>query len=84
MLEFNQRLLTVSMDKEDAAAINIATEGETAFNIKDKSESEKILKKITKALDYSDDSKIGNETSSLSWDLNLDTAWDDEEILRIV
>ena len=77
MLEFNQRLLTVSMDKEDAAAINIATEGETAFNIKDKSESEKILKKITKALDYSDDSKIGNETSSLSWDLNLDTAWDD-------
>ncbi|MFQ6727108.1 MAG: hypothetical protein ACLRFF_02010 [Alphaproteobacteria bacterium] len=77
MLEFNQRLLTVNMDKEDAAAINIATEGETAFNIKDKSESEKILKKITKALDYSDDSKIGNETSSLYWDLNLDTAWDD-------
>ena len=77
MLEFNQRLLTVSMDKEDAAAINVATEGETAFNIKDKSDSEKTLQKITKALDYSDDSKLDNNLSALSWDLNLDSAWDD-------
>ena len=77
MLEFNRRLLTVGLDKEDAAAINIATEGETAFDIKDKSDSEKILKKITASLDYSDNSKIGNEISSLSWDLNLDSAWDD-------
>ncbi len=81
MLEFNQRLLTVSMDKKDAAAINVATEGETAFNIKDRSDSEKTLQKITKALDSSSNSKIGNEISSLSWDLNLDSAWDDVDAL---
>lgn len=77
MLEFNRRLLTVGLDKEDAAAINIATEGETAFSIKDRTDSEKALQKITKALDYSPDSKNENKMSSLSWDLNVDTAWDD-------
>lgn len=81
MLEFNQRLLTVSMDKKDAAAINVATDGETAFNIKDRSDSEKTLQKITKALDSSSNSKIGNEISALSWDLNLDSAWDDVDAL---
>ena len=77
MLDFNQRLLTVSMDKEDAAAINIATEGENAYQTKDRSKSEKILQKITKSLNSSNDSKINNDTSVLSWDLNLDSAWDD-------
>ena len=81
MLEFNQRLLTVSMDKKDAAAINVATDGETAFDIKDSSDSEKTLQKITKALDSSSNSKIGNEITSLSWDLNLDSAWDDVDAL---
>lgn len=81
MLEFNQRLLTVSMDKKDAAAINVATDGETAFNIKDRSDSEKTLQKITKALDSSSNSKVGNEISALSWDLDLDSAWDDVDAL---
>jgi hypothetical protein len=75
MLDFNQRLLTVSLEKEDAAAINTATEGELAFQKKDKSKSEKTLQKISKNLNSSSDSKISNDIASFS--LNLDTAWDD-------
>ena len=77
MLDFNQRLLTVSLDKEDAAAINTATEGELDFQTKDKSKSEKTLQKISKNLNSSSsaDSKISNDIASFS--LNLDTAWDD-------
>ena len=81
MLDFNQRLLTVSMDKEDAAAINVATEGETAYQTKDRTESEKILQKITNSLNSSSDSKINDNTSVLSWDLDLDSAWDDVDAL---
>lgn len=51
MLDFNERLLTVSMDKEDAAAINKATEGEQAFQVDDDSPSQKILDTIRKKLD---------------------------------
>lgn len=76
MLDFNQRLLTVSMDKEDAAAINVATEGELAFEKKDTSESEKLLQKITKTLNNSGDSKLNNDLSSISLSLDMDTAWD--------
>lgn len=81
MLEFNQRLLTVSLDKEDAAAINVATEGENAFNIKDKTQSEKLLQKITKTLNSSDNSKITNDLSSVSLSLDMDSAWDDIDSL---
>lgn len=81
MLDFNQRLLTVSMDKEDAAAINIATEGETAFQLKDTSESEKLLQKITKSLNNSGDSRINNNLSAISLSLDMDTAWDNIDSL---
>jgi len=81
MLDFNQRLLTVSLDKEDAAAINIASEGELAFDTKDKSESEKLLQKITKTLNSSGDSKINNDLSAISLSLDMDTAWDNIDSL---
>ena len=76
MLDFNQSLLTVSLDKEDAAAINVASEGETAFQKKDRTESEKLLQKITKTLNGSGDSRLNNELSSVSLSLDMDTAWD--------
>ena len=81
MTSFNQRLLTVSMDKEDAAALNVATEGETAFQIADKTESEKLLQKITNALNTSSDSKITNDLSSISLSLDMDSAWDNLDAL---
>ena len=81
MLDFNQRLLTVSLEKEDAAAINVASEGELAFQKKDTSESEKLLQKITKALNNSGDSKINNNLSAISLSLDMDTAWDDVDSL---
>ncbi len=81
MLDFNQRLLTVSLEKEDAAAINVATEGELAFQKKDTTESEKLLQKITKALNDSGDSKINNNLSAISLSLDMDTAWDDIDSL---
>nr|MCQ2575049.1 InlB B-repeat-containing protein [Alphaproteobacteria bacterium] len=76
MLDFNQRLLTVSMSKEDAAAINVATEGEQAYQQKDSSESQKILDKITKALNSDSDSKLNTNLSAISLSLNESTAWD--------
>ncbi|MBR4625853.1 MAG: hypothetical protein IKO56_10005, partial [Alphaproteobacteria bacterium] len=81
MLDFNQRLLTVSMDKEDAAALSIATEGETASQIKDKTESEKLLKKITDTLNASSDSKFNNNLSAISLSLDMDSAWDNIDSL---
>ena len=76
MLGFNQTLLTVSMDKEDALAINTATEGELAFETKDTSESEKLLQKITNTLNTSSDSKINSNLSAISLDLDMESAWD--------
>ena len=79
MLDFNQRLLTVSMDEKDVAVINTATEGEKAFyNTKDTSESKKTLDEIAKKLNTSFDtskfsSGIGNV---LSWSLDIDSAFD--------
>ena len=81
MLGFNQRLLTVGMDKEDAVSINRATEGETAFSQTDKSESEKLLQKITQNLNSSSDSKITNNLSAISLDLDMDSAWDSVDSL---
>lgn len=76
MLGFNQTLLTVSLDKEDALAINSATEGELAFGKKDTSESEKLLQKITDTLNTSSDSKINSNLSAISLDLDMESAWD--------
>ena len=76
MLGFNQTLLTVSLDKEDALAINSATVGELAFEKKDTSESEKLLKKITDTLNSSSDSKINSNLSAISLDLDMESAWD--------
>lgn len=76
MQDFNRRLLTVNLDKEDAAAINVATEGEIGFSTKDTSSSEKLLQKITQSLNDSDDSKINNNLSAISLSLDIDSAWD--------
>ena len=76
MTDFNQRLLIVSMDKEDAEAITKASEGEEAFNTKDKSESEKLLQKIVNSLNGSGDSKLDSNLSSISLSLDVDGAWD--------
>lgn len=76
MLGFNQTLLTVSLDKEDALAINSATVGELAFEKKDTSESEKLLKKITDTLNSDSDSKINSNLSAISLDLDMESAWD--------
>ena len=76
MLDFNQRLLLVGLDKEDAAAVNVASEGEIGFSTTDTSTSERLLKKISKNLNTSGDSKINNDLSSVSLSLDLDAAWD--------
>jgi hypothetical protein len=81
MLDFNQRLLTVSLDKEDAAAINIASEGEIAYDKKDQTESEKLLQKITNTLNNSGDSRLNNNLSAISLTLDMDTAWDSVDSL---
>lgn len=81
MVGFNQKLLTVGLDKEDALAINSATDGEKAFQQKDTSESEKLLKKITDTLNSSSDSKINSNLSAISLDLDMDSAWDSVDSL---
>lgn len=76
MLDFNQRLLTVTLSKEDAAAINVASEGEQGYNQKDKSESEKLLQKITNSLNNDGNSKLTNQLSAISLSLDVDSAFD--------
>jgi len=77
MLDFNQRLLTVNMDKEDVKAMFSATEGELAFNQKDMSESKKILDEIAGKLNTKfDSSNFDSNLSTLSWSLNADSAFD--------
>ena len=85
MLDFNQRLLTVSMEKEDAAALNVATEGETAFlGTKDTSASKRTLDAIAKKLNTSFDSSNFDNSSmnALSWSLDIDSAFDSVDSLR--
>ena len=82
MLDFSQRLLTVSMDAEDAAALNIATEGELAFNKKDTSQSKKILDEITKKLNTKfDDESFDRNLTAISLSLNEDAAFDNVDSL---
>ncbi len=83
MLEFNQRLLTVNMDKEDAEALYQATEGELAFNQKDTSQSKKMLDEIAKKLNTSfDDSNFDRSLSPISLSLNVDAAFDSIDSLQ--
>lgn len=83
LLDFNQRLLTVNMDKEDAAALNQATEGELAFQQEDTSESKKILDEIAKKLNTSfDDSNFDQSLNAISLSLNVDSAFDSVDSLQ--
>lgn len=83
MLAFNQRLLTVNMDKEDAEALYKATEGELAFNQKDTSKSKKMLDEIAKKLNTSfDDSNFDRSLSPISLSLNVDAAFDSIDSLQ--
>lgn len=77
MLDFNQRLLTVNMDKEDAEALFQATEGELAFNQEDTSESKKMLDEIAEKLNTTfDTSTFDQNLSPISLSLNADSAFD--------
>ena len=84
MLDFNQRLLTVSMEKEDAAALSVATEGEEAYlGTKDKSDSKKTLDAIAKKLNTSfDSSNFNTDLNVLSWSLDIDSAFDSVDSLK--
>ncbi|MDE6250364.1 MAG: hypothetical protein K2M34_01885 [Alphaproteobacteria bacterium] len=83
MLAFNQRLLTVNMDKEDAEALYKATEGELAFNQKDTSQSKKMLDEIAKKLNTSfNDSNFDRNLSAISLSLNMDAAFDSVDSLQ--
>lgn len=81
MLDFNQRLLLVGLDKEDAAAVNVASEGEIGYTTKDTTKSEKLLQKITKNLNSSSDSRFDNNLSAISLTLDMDSAWDSVDSL---
>ncbi len=77
LLDFGQRLLTVSMDKEDAMALNTATEGEIAYAVDDTSKSKKMLDEIAKKLNTSfNDSNFDQGLNAISLSLNTDAAFD--------
>ncbi len=77
LLDFSERLLTVNLDKEDAIAMNQATEGEIAFSQADKSASKKMLDEIAKKLNTSfDDSNFDQNLNAISLSLNADAAFD--------
>ena len=76
LLDFSERLLTVNLDKEDALAMNTATEGELA-SIEDKTKSNKILDEIAKKLNTSfNDSNFNQGLNAISLSLNTDAAFD--------
>ena len=82
LLDFNQRLLTVNMEKEDAEALYQATEGELAFNTEDESESKKMLDEIAKKLNTTfADSTQSQNLSPISLSLNVDAAFDSVDSL---
>lgn len=77
LLDFNQRLLTVNMDKEDAEAIFTPTEGELAFQEEDKSDSKKLLDEISNKLNATfDTSSFDANLAPISLSLNVDAAFD--------
>ncbi|MCL2331673.1 MAG: hypothetical protein FWC61_03980 [Proteobacteria bacterium] len=77
MLDFNQRLLTVSMDKEDATASIKATEGETAFQAGDTSPSQQILDTIMGKLKSTNaDNKDTHSLAMITLSLDTSTVFD--------
>ncbi|MBR4892002.1 MAG: hypothetical protein IKZ34_02355 [Alphaproteobacteria bacterium] len=83
LLDFSQRLLTVNLDKEDALAINSATEGETAYAIKDTSKSKKMLDEISKKLNSSFNNKSFDQNlNTISLSLNADAAFDSVDSMQ--
>ena len=82
LLDFNQRLLTVNMDKEDAEALFEATEGELAFQKEDTSDSKKLLDEIAQKLNTTfEDSNLNQNLSPISLSLNVDAAFDSVDSL---
>ena len=74
---FSQRLLTVNMDREDAAALYTPTAGELAYSDADKSESKKMLDEIAKKLNTSfNDNNFDQSLNAISLSLNTDAAFD--------
>ncbi len=77
LLDFNQRLLTVNMDKEDAESIFQATEGELAFQQEDTSSSKELLDEISEKLNATfDTSSFDTDLSPISLSLNAAAAFD--------
>ena len=77
LLDFNQNLLTVNMDKEDAEALSVATEGELAFQQEDRSDSKALLDEISERLnDTFDNTTFGENLAPVSLTLNIDAAFD--------
>lgn len=77
LLDFNQRLLTVNMDAEDANALFQATEGELAFNKEDESSSKQMLDEISKKLNTTfEDTTLNQNLGAISLSLNTDAAFD--------
>ncbi len=82
LLNFSQRLLTVNLDKEDAAAISQATEGELAYAKTDKSKSKQMLDDIAKKLNTSfNNSNFDQNLNAISLSLNIDAAFDSVDSL---
>ena len=83
LLDFNQRLLSVNMDREDVAALNVATAGENAYyESKDTSASKRALDEIAKKLNTKfDTGNFNTSLSALSWSLNADAAFDSVDSL---
>ena len=82
LLDFSQRLLTVNMDKEDAMALNTATEGEIAYAIEDNTNSKKMLDEIAKKLNTSfNNSNFDQGLNAISLSLNTDAAFDNVDSL---
>ena len=68
-------VLTLLTGTASATAGVMAGE-DASTSTEDKSDSELLLQKITSALNNSDDSKIKNNLSSISLDLDIENAWD--------
>lgn len=83
LLNFSQRLLTVSMDPEDAAIINTPTTGELEYSAtKDTSASKRALDDIAKKLNTSfEKSRFDTTSTSLSFSLNAESAFDSVDSL---
>lgn len=82
LLDFNQRLLTVNMDKEDAEAIFTPTEGELAFQQEDTSDSKKLLDEISEKLNSTfDTSTFDANLAPITLSLNADAAFDSVDSL---